>query len=270
VFAELIESGRRLVAKNERYRHTHISDIPIEERMASSETSGWFMAAKTLIADAFGRDSRELARWHALQKKISALDYDEIRTDRWNEGESNVRRLHASMGLLTELDVYAASRQRRGPWVPPELVASLESFRASHPDPRKAAFVMMRFGQTEAHKRITTAIRVALEPIGIAALRADERQFHDDLFSNVLTYVHGCGFGIAVFERIEKKEFNPNVALEVGYMLALNKRVCFLKDRTLTTLHADLVGKLYRSFDSLHPEHTIPGELSQWTKDVLP
>ncbi len=126
---------------------------------------------------------------------------------------------------------------------------------------------MMRFGNTKAHKSIVAAIRTALDPLGITVVRADDKQYHDDLFPNVLTYIHGCGFGIAVFERIETEQFNPNVALEVGYMFALKKDVCLLKDKTLNTLHADLVGKLYRVFDALDPGATIPGELSRWLGD---
>ena len=58
--------------------------------------------------------------------------------------------------------------------------------------------------------------------------------------------------------------FNPNVSLEVGYMLGLGKSVCFLKDRTLKTLHTDLVGKLYRSFDPQDAANSIPPELFAW------
>lgn len=50
-------------------------------------------------------------------------------------------------------------------------------------------------------------------------------------------------------------------------MLALRKPVCLLKDRTLTALHTDLVGKLYKEFDPLDPIATIPNELSRWLKD---
>jgi nucleoside 2-deoxyribosyltransferase len=82
-----------------------------------------------------------------------------------------------------------------------------------------------------------------------------------------MTYLYGCGFGIAVFERIEAEEFNPNVSLEVGYMFALNKPVCLLKDRTLKTLHTDLVGKLYKTFDPQDPIKTIPDEVTQWLSD---
>lgn len=150
---------------------------------------------------------------------------------------------------------------------PPELRTSLDLFRRDHPVSRQVAFLMMRFGKTKAHENIVAGVRSALDPLGITVVRADDKQYHDDLFPNVLTYVYGCSFGIAVFERIETEEFNPNVAMEVGYMFALKKQVCLLKDKTLKTLHADLVGKLYRIFDPFEPVGTIPPELSRWLSD---
>lgn len=151
--------------------------------------------------------------------------------------------------------------------VPIEIQESLQRFQADYPDPTKVAFLMMRFGRTKAHSQIVAGIKKALDPLGITVVRADDKQYHDDLFPNVLTYVYGSGFGIAVFERIETEEFNPNVALEVGYILALNKPICLLKDKTLKTLHADLVGKLYREFDPGDPVGTVPTELERWLKD---
>ncbi len=74
-------------------------------------------------------------------------------------------------------------------------------------------------------------------------------------------------FGIALFERLEEDEFNPNVSLEVGYLRALRKPVCLLKDKTLKTLQTDLVGKLYKSFDPQDPKKTIPRELENWLRD---
>jgi hypothetical protein len=93
------------------------------------------------------------------------------------------------------------------------------------------------------------------------------KKYHDDLFGNVLTYLHGCAFGVAVFERLEAEEFNPNVSLEVGYMRALRKSVCLLKDNTLKTLHTDLAGKLYKEFDPQNPTTSIPKELEKWLRD---
>jgi nucleoside 2-deoxyribosyltransferase len=96
---------------------------------------------------------------------------------------------------------------------------------------------------------------------------ARDKEFHDDLYPNIQTYLHGCGFGIAVFERLESEEFNPNVALEVGYMFGLRKHVLLLKDRTLRALQTDLVGKLYREFDPQNPEETIPAQIDGWLSD---
>ncbi len=151
--------------------------------------------------------------------------------------------------------------------VPPEIQLSIQDFRLDHPDSRKVAFVMMKFGTTKAHENIVNGIKRALDAHGITAVRADEKDYHADLYPNVLTYIYGCGFGIAVFERIEQEDFNPNVSLEVGYMLALGKRVCLLKDQTLKTLHTDLVSKLYKPFDPQDPIGSIPPALERWLKD---
>jgi hypothetical protein len=150
---------------------------------------------------------------------------------------------------------------------PPEIQKSMKSFVQDHGDPSKTAFIMMQFGKTAAHDKIVDGIRSVLNDHGIAAVRADDKEYHSDLFWNILTYVHGCDFGVAVFERIEAETFNPNVALEVGYMMALGKPVCLLKDKTLKNLHADLMGKLYREFDPQHPKAGIARELNKWAKD---
>jgi hypothetical protein len=132
----------------------------------------------------------------------------------------------------------------------------------------KAAFIMMKFGSSSVYDQIVNAIRSALSPFGINGLRADEREYNQDLFSNILTYMYGCWYGIAVFERIDRAEFNPNVSLEVGYMFALKKPVCLLRDKTLRTLHTDLAGKIYRTFDAHDPMGSIPRALAPWLKDM--
>ena len=72
---------------------------------------------------------------------------------------------------------------------------------------------MMRFTETDAHSEIVRVIQETTEKHGIRAMRADHKEYHDDTFPNIKTYMHGCGFGIAIFERIEQEEFNPNVGL---------------------------------------------------------
>jgi hypothetical protein len=149
---------------------------------------------------------------------------------------------------------------------PPDIVSCLQNFRTDYREPGKCAFVMMRFDDTELHKKILQAVRSWCEKQGIIGLRADDKRYADDLWPNVRTYMHGCGFGIAVFERLTTNEFNPNVSLEVGYMLALGKPVCLLKDSTLTTLPSDLIGRLYDSFNVQRP-NSIKPKLDKWIND---
>lgn len=64
-------------------------------------------------------------------------------------------------------------------------------------------------------------IKDVLNKHGIVGLRADDKEYMDDLFLNVKVYMHACDFGIAVYERIISDDFNPNVSLEVGYLFGM-------------------------------------------------
>lgn len=146
------------------------------------------------------------------------------------------------------------------------LASYVEAFRKDHPEGEMSAFVMMRFDKTGVHTSIFDEIKKTLQQYKIVAVRADDRAYSDDLFQNVQTYMHASTIGIAVFERITKKEFNPNVALEVGYMLGLGKPVCLLKESYLERLNTDLLGRVYYEFDSLRPSETIGPALADWLK----
>jgi hypothetical protein len=185
-----------------------------------------------------------------------------------NENREVFGKVQQETSVAFYIDPKDLEVQRMVEYTPPvEIRESLERFHADFPDGTKTAFIMMQFGTTKAHEAIVKGIRNVLKPLGIDALRADDKHYHDDLFPNVLTYLWGCSFGVAVFERIQADEFNPNVSLEVGYMLAMKKPVCLLKDQTLKTLQTDLVGKLYRTFDPQDPVNSIAPELTQWLKD---
>ena len=149
----------------------------------------------------------------------------------------------------------------------PELAPFVQLFGNDHPDPQRSVFLMMKYQETTLHDRIVKTVRDTCTQHAIQALRADDKRYSDDLLANVRTYMHGCSAGIAVIERLPADEFNPNVSLEVGYMMAQGKPVCLLKDNTLTSLQTDLVGRLYDPFDTHDPETTIPPVLEKWLKD---
>jgi len=149
----------------------------------------------------------------------------------------------------------------------PELAKYVESFRNDYPASQKIAFIIMEFGNTKVHDLIVEVIKETLYKYNIVGLRADDKDYADDLFTNIKTYMHCADFGISIFERVTEDNFNPNVSLEVGYMMGLGKSVCLLKDQTIKNLHTDLIGKLYKPFDPLDVEKTLPNQLEKWLTD---
>ena len=83
----------------------------------------------------------------------------------------------------------------------------------------------------------------------------------------MLTCIHGCVMGIAVFERIELDDFTPDVSLEVGYMMTMKRPACLIKDKTLLALPSELVGRLYKPIEPQDPDKSMPPVLRQWLKD---
>lgn len=211
-----------------------------------------------------GRDETKAILLNGLRSALSYCGYelhdDGIISDRASNTVS-YSEPESSPSIVIPHDV------RNDDDVPLGIRESLEKFRKRHPNSQKTGFIMMRFGSTLAHTRITNAIKNTLMLHGLEALRADDEEYNPDLFSNIQTYMHGCGFGIAIFERFESDEFNSNVGLEIGYMLALRKPVCLVKDKTLKTLQTDLMGKQYKPFDPQNIEATVSNELIKWLRD---
>jgi hypothetical protein len=150
---------------------------------------------------------------------------------------------------------------------PPELQPFMKRFAVDHPELAKCGFVIMRFEETDSHRAILKAIEDTCQLHGLTARRADYKRYSDDLFPNIKTYMHSCSFGVAIFDRISRNYFNPNVSLEVGYMMALNKPVCLLRDQNLRQLQSDLVGRFYETFNPQWAVATIRTALVRWLKD---
>jgi hypothetical protein len=162
------------------------------------------------------------------------------------------------------------SGDKLGAAIPDVIQKSLERFQGDHPNPSTVAFIMMNFSGTESHRKIEEAVKKTLLKHGITGLTAKDKTYNNDLYGNVLTYIYGCGFGIALFEIIKGEtsdRYNPNVALEVGYMFGLGKEVCLMKDAQLRSLPADILGQLYKSFDFTQALQTIPPALEKWLQD---
>ena len=267
-----IEKGRQLLA----------SSIGSPEDLAEGRTrfKKWDDFNTTLLKTLF--DSSEISDEYNRPVRgfvdLSSTAATRIR-NHYMDVETKVTRLESVMDrmILYEEPTLVATRESSAATGQASTVVSagdfrelqpfLDTFRADHPDPNRCVFLMMKYQGTPLHRRITEAIRNSCSVHGLEGLRADDKRYSDDLLPNVRTYMHGCNSGIAVIERLTEDEFNPNVSLEVGYMMAQGKPVCLLKDKTLTSLQTDLVGRLYDPFDTQEPESTIPPVLEKWLID---
>ena len=144
----------------------------------------------------------------------------------------------------------------------------MPGFLQDHPDADKNVFLLMRFRNGTQYDVIHQAIRDGLARYGFTVLRADDKDYTGDLWENVCLYMLGSRFAVAVFEEIDLREFNPNVALELGFMLAHNKRCLLLKDQRMPRMPTDVVGKLYKEFDTYNIQPSITKAIEAWARDL--
>ena len=160
------------------------------------------------------------------------------------------------------------------PPLPPgyeELAGDCRKFLSDHPDIDRNVFIMTRFVPGNALLTLLDQeLRRTLCRHGLNALRADDRMYPTDrqLWKNVCVYMLCCRYGVAVLEDRVKDEFNPNVALEYGFMRALDKPTLLLKDAGFHNLRADILGTLHETFDLTDIAGSLARPIENWIRDL--
>ena len=134
-------------------------------------------------------------------------------------------------------------------------------------DYEKNVFIMTSFEKNPKLEEITKVIKDTLSARSLVGHRADAGRFTNILWDNVCTYIFGCKYGIAVLENFSRDEFNPNVALEYGYMIALGKETLLLKEKQFKT-RADIHGTMHEEFDKDSLATTIPAAINNWLNSL--
>ena len=157
------------------------------------------------------------------------------------------------------------------------IAAGIKVFNQQY-DFDTSVFVMMRFKPNIPQlKKVYEVIRTELAAYGLNARKADEADYHDELWNNVRVYMNGCRYGIAVLEtlsdlsgrkaKVPKQETNPNVALELGYMIRAGRRYLLLKEAN-AKIQTDLIGHLWKEFTADDPE-SIRRQIRIWCENTL-
>jgi hypothetical protein len=141
----------------------------------------------------------------------------------------------------------------------------------NHP-PEKNVFVMMRYRAGERLKRIENTIQATLKAKGLNAMFAKDAAKEPLLWPNVRVFMDNCQYGIAVFDGLpigeNEARLNPNVCIELGYMVAQDKRCLILKDKNVK-LATDLLGFIWEDFDCENLDHTLAPAIDKWVEDTV-
>jgi hypothetical protein len=175
--------------------------------------------------------------------------------------------LELLLPILPELELYAP----KSILLPPgyeHYSRLLPNFLKDNPNPERNIFLMMRFKNGAQYQQIHKVLREKLALHGFNLIRADDKDYTGELWENVCLYILGCKYCIAVFEEIDEREFNPNVAFELGFAFALNKRCLILKDQRMPKMPTDIIGKLYKQFDTYNIKQSLLFALDSWLKDL--
>jgi protein-tyrosine-phosphatase len=141
-----------------------------------------------------------------------------------------------------------------------------------YPVPASNVYLMTRFADTEHHNAISKAVAQAVRAFGLEFVRADDPDVPgDDLWQKVELCMQACEYGVAVYETIDKPDFNPNVSIELGYMLGQRRQCLLLKEKRLPTLPVNLGGFLHKEFDAANVDTvnaTVLGQVANWLREI--
>ncbi|MFD5720184.1 hypothetical protein [Streptomyces sp. NPDC127036] len=151
------------------------------------------------------------------------------------------------------------------------LSDACQRFFRDHPNYDKNVFLMTRFDSSSRPLvELDVELRRVLRAAGYNPVRADDKVYATDrnLWNNVCIYMLCCMQGVAILEDRAKDEFNPNVALEYGFMRALNRNVLLFADVGFRNLRADIIGTLREQFDITDISATVGPSLERWIRDL--
>jgi hypothetical protein len=198
--------------------------------------------------------AKDVAKLQRQQKEIlSAANLNAgDRTDRADAIAREIEKQERErIGVLRELVTY-----------PPRYIPYAQPLKQFVTDAacEKSVFVMTKYPDgkdlkkdTEL-KRVIAAVTGAVKRAGFEPRLASSKKYHPNLWENVEVYLLGCCRGIAIVEDKFKKELNPNVAMEWGWMRAMGKKTLYLVEKDMKVLPADVNGLIKDRFDWDNPE----------------
>lgn len=238
------------------YAPEGLSRNEITNIIRSENSLDIFETTDKKVARSFANDS-----FLRRDNLISTLDAELI----WSkeQGYSDNIKMYADITVLRNHDFKMSS-------MPQHSEEEAKFYRTYGYD---AIFVIMDF--EESLSEIYNIIVSFFKEKKLTAVRAKEAEFASNLWENTKVYLECCSTAVAIFDKgktngdSEEPIYNPNVAIEVGYMLCKRSTICILKDKDLKELPTDLSARLYKEYDSDNLKYTVTQALESWCSDNL-
>ena len=120
-----------------------------------------------------------------------------------------------------------------------------------YPDPKNPAVTDPQL------QKVIEAVSTAVAANRYVPRIASDKDYHMQVWDNVELHLLGCRRGIAIVQDKVKSEMNPNVAIEWGWMLGLDRRVLYLVEKSFEQERADWKGMIKYEFDWINPAPDI-------------
>ena len=139
-------------------------------------------------------------------------------------------------------------------------------------------FIMTPFRNDARYAAAINAIKGELKKRDLNGWTADQHTVEEDLWGNVKCFMYASKYGVAIITGDEQISgdatifrgdvHNPNVLIEVGFMLGQGKNVLLLKDKRVQ-LPVDWIGKLYHEINFTNPAADVRLAVNTWVKSAL-
>jgi hypothetical protein len=192
----------------------------------------------------------------------------------WSEEDKKLWHRQIEINVSQQLYHLKGFDMVGGFFIPPGyqfLADDCERFFKDHPNYGRNVFIMTRLVEgNKLLEELDRDLRAVLREHGLDPVRADDKMYLRDrnLWNNVCVYMICCKYGMAILEDRVVDEFNPNVAIEYGFMRALNKPTLLLGDEGFRSLRADIIGTLREQFDITNIKKTIRKPIEKWLKEL--
>ena len=127
-----------------------------------------------------------------------------------------------------------------------------------YPDPKNPAVTDPQL------KNVIEAVCTAVAANKYVPRVAGDRDYHTQLWDNVELHMLGCRRGIAIVQDKVKSELNPNVAIEWGWMLGLDRKVLYLVEKDFQQERADWKGMTKYEFEWANPAPDVDAAVKKF------